>query len=162
MKTIVLNKKFYVRSTEDGSVGVWKNNGDSAPDTLVKKFGSLNEALAEADKLEAKARAVQPDNRSMNDINAILACYLADNPEITKNLLDRAVKHVAAKKRRSEAKRKVVEATIAVDNATREINSLQAEINRLRGKVLSLQKARKALLGQAIAATQELNALDAR
>ena len=159
MKTIVLNRKFYVKPSmrADGMFDVWKNNGANAPDQLVgDPFDTPDGADAFARKLEANANTVASDNRSMNNATEILLGYLADNPELANRILDMAIKHEAVKRRAAEqrakreaAERKLAELCAQGDALTREIGSIQAEINRLRGRVLSLQKARKAVIQEA-------------
>lgn len=171
MKTIVLNKMFYVKPSTraDGMFDVWKNNGADAPDQLVgTPFASPGDADAFARKLEAKAKAAASDNRSMNNATDILASYLADNPELVQRLLDAAVKHDAIKRKaeaekaeREAKKRKLAETCSQADAVSREIAAVQAEINKLKGRVLSLQKARKALVREAVSLSNELRALGA-
>jgi len=166
MKTIVINKMFYVRPSmrADGMFDVWKNNGADAPDQLVgDPFDTPDGADAFARKLEAKAKAAASDNRSMNNATDILASYLADNPELVQRLLDAAVKHDAVKRKaeaekaeREAKKRKLAELCAQGDALTREIESAQAEINCLKGRVLSLQKARKAVVQEAITLSNAL------
>jgi hypothetical protein len=166
MKTIVLNRKFYVKPSMrvPEEFDVWKNNGTEGPDEIVAgPFASPGDADAFARQLEAKERASERDNRSMKTAAEILLGYLADNPEITKCLLDKAVKHAAEKQRAAEqrakreaAKRKLAELCAQGDALTREIESIQAEINRLKGRTLSLQKARKAVVQEAITLSNAL------
>lgn len=157
---------FYVQpsTSVNGMFSVWKNNGMDARDQMVAgPFASKIAALEKADELEAKAKAAAPDNRSMNNATDILASYLADNPELVQRLLDAAVKHDAVKRRAAEqkakreaAERKLAELCAQGDALTREIESAQAEINRLKGRVLSLQKARKAVVQEAITLSNAL------
>jgi len=158
MKTIILNRKFYVKpDSGDGKFVVWKNNGTEGPDEIVAgPFATAPEALEVADRLEANAQEGASHNRSMKTATEILLGYLAENPELAKRILDMAVKHEAVKQRAAEqrakreaAKRKLAELCAQGDALTREIESAQAEINRLRGRVLSLQKARKTVIQEA-------------
>lgn len=158
MKAIVLNRKFYIRpdNGDPNRIFVWKNNGMDAHDQLVAgPFTSKTAALEIVKELEAKARNAVPNNQGMNNATDILLGYLAENPEITKGLLDKAIKHAAAKKRAIEAARRAEELAAALTSTDRQIAAAQAEINKLRGLVLSLQKKRKRIADEVIALSKE-------
>ena len=158
MKTIVLNRKFYIRpdNGDPSKIFVWKNNGMDAHDQIVAgPFASKTVALEIVKELEANARNAGSDNQGMNNATDILLGYLAENPEIAKGLFDKAIKYSAVKKRTIEAAKRTEELAAALVSTDHQITAAQAEINKLRGLVLSLQKKRKRIADEVIALSKE-------